>query len=418
MQTTIKTRLSSSKPEVVGITQAATTGRQRFDALTALRFFPLFCVIFHHWRQSFACLRGAGECFNFSQATSFFFVFSGFVLAHNYLRLEGSRETWRFYCSRFSRIWPMHVFSLLLLIALLPEHFRVKNTQLPTFLCNLALVQAWIPSWKTFFSYNAPSWTCSTLAAMYLLFPILARTVRSCWYLVLSGAVALVFLSVMLCNALGLPECQPVGWSQLGVIYIHPVCRLLEFVVGMVAAFFFRDIADRVKPGLIVSTVLEAGIIALIIWLNISTSFLRAITVPTLTNAGSLWLSYDGIPMIPCVLLVVFVALGRGLISKLLSRRFFVILGEISFAMFLIHGILLAYHDARCPFMNQYKDAGLFMAVLFGASYLMTVLYERPVRKLILNHANRFLFTDQFEEEGRQPAAMVPVHYRRPEDGA
>ncbi len=372
-------------------TASTVTQKQRFECLTALRFFPLFCVVFHHSQDTFACLKTVGESYNLSQASAFFFVFSGFILAHNYMQLEGTKDTCRFYLSRLSRIWPSHVLCLFLLIALLPEVFKVTNAQLPMFFSNLFLVQAWVPSWNVYFSYNAPSWTCSTLVALYLGFPFLAKAVKKCWYLVVAGAAALVLLSIVLCNVLQLPECQARGWSELGVVHIHPLSRLFEFVIGMVAAFFFRSIAKRIRPGVFYATALEVSAIALVWWLNLNTITVRSFSIPLLTNAGSLWLANSGIPVIPCAILIMILALQRGLVSSLLNHRVFVVLGEISFSMFLLHGVFLAHHQVRYPQMNTSQDAAFFLLGLLLASCLMTVLFEKPVRKFSLKFADNFL---------------------------
>ena len=143
------------------------------------------------------------------------------------------------------------------------------------------------------------------------------------------AVVGLVFLAVVLCNVLHLPECNPTGWSQLGVMYIHPISRMLEFVIGMVAAQILNTFASRVKLDVLPATALELSSIVAIGWLSLNTPYIRAISIPWITNAGSLWLMHSGIPMIPCAVLILTLALQRGLISKLLSTRIFVLLAWI-----------------------------------------------------------------------------------------
>ncbi|MBX9724355.1 MAG: acyltransferase, partial [Candidatus Obscuribacterales bacterium] len=306
--------------------------------------------------------RAVGESFNLSQATSFFFVFSGFILACNYSKLDGNRETLWFYLSRFSRIWPSHALSLFLLILLLPEVFKVTKSQLPLFFCNLFLVQSWIPCWKLFFSYNAPTWTCSTLIVMYLCFPLLIRAMRSCWYIVVILAVAAVLISIFICNLLQLPESSPTGWSSLGMVYIHPACRTLEFVVGIASALLFSKYERKISAGLFVATILELGIVMIIICLSYFSATIRASSIVSLSNAGALWVANSGIPLIPSAVLIMLFALQRGLISKLLSLPIFIFLGEISFSMFLLHGIFLAFHGVRYASLDSSYDAFLFVA--------------------------------------------------------
>ncbi len=365
--------------------------KQRFQCLTAVRFFPLFFIVFHHSQGSFTSWRHVGEMFNLSQSTSFFFVISGFVLAHNYLNIRGKEEISRFYLARFARIWPSHLFTLLLLIALLPEVFRVTKAQIPMFLCNLTLMQSCIPNWKIFYSYNAASWTCSALVIMHLAFPLLARAIKSSWYLVVAASAALVIGACILCNVLNLPECQPHGWSALGVMYVNPVSRMLEFVVGMVAAFFFGKKLANISLSVVPATVLELCCVVLLILISFSSQPVRAATIPWASNAGSLWIADCGLPMLPCAALIVVLAMESGLLSKILSWRIFVWLGNISFSMFLLHCVFLAYLGVRHPTMNSSQDAVIYLATLFASSYASTLVFEGPVRSTILKLGNRLI---------------------------
>jgi peptidoglycan/LPS O-acetylase OafA/YrhL len=169
---------------------------------------------------------------------------------------------------------------------------------------------------------------------------------------------------------------------------------MLEFVVGMVAARFLERFAAKIKVGIVFGTVIEVSSIVGIIWLSMITPGIRAASIPALTNAGSLWLSNSGVPIIPCVALILIFALQRGLISKLISTRFFIMLGQISFSMFLLHSVFLAYHTVRCPLRDSSQDALLFLVILFVGSYLMTAAFERPVRKLVMKVSDHLMSTE------------------------
>ena len=375
------------------------TRKQRFQCLTALCFFPVLFIVFHHSQNSFTCWQHMGEMFNLSQATSFFFVFAGFVLAHNYSNIREKDEIARFYLGRIVRIWPQHIFTLLLLIAILPEVFRVTKSQIPMFLCNLTLLQSWVPTWKIFYSYNAASWTCSTLVVMNMIFPFLARAVKSSWSLVVAGAATLAIGACVFCNLLNLPECQPDGWSALGVMYVNPVSRLLEFVVGMVAANFFGKSLSKVTLAIVPATVLELCCIVLIVLSSLSSHTVRAATIPWASNAGSLWIANSGLPMLPCTALIVVLAMESGLISKILSWRPLVFLGSISFSMFLLHCVFLAYLGVRHPTANSPQDALVYVAILFASSYALTMVFDSPVRSLLLKFGDKLLETRRMDQE-------------------
>jgi peptidoglycan/LPS O-acetylase OafA/YrhL len=96
----------------------------------------------------------------------FFFVLSGFVLTWSY---RPGRSRGRFYWLRFARVWPLHLVTFLLAIALIGGG--------PWFsaLLNVLLLQSWAPFSEVYGAFNTPSWTLSVEAFFYLLFPFMIR---------------------------------------------------------------------------------------------------------------------------------------------------------------------------------------------------------------------------------------------------
>ena len=90
--------------------------KNRFIVLDSFRGICAVCVVMYHlhWVASLAEIdffRGSGIF------VEFFFVLSGFVLAHGY----GFRESLNFkefVRSRFFRLYPLHLFMLLVFVAL------------------------------------------------------------------------------------------------------------------------------------------------------------------------------------------------------------------------------------------------------------------------------------------------------------
>ena len=82
------------------------------------------------------------------------------------------------------------------------------------------------------------------------------------------------------------------------------------------------------------------------------------------------------------------ISIGRGRISAWLSHPAFVLLGEISFSLYLLHQILLRYLDANIiafPHLPNMLSLTVFLAVLLLASYLMWAFVEMPSRQMILS---------------------------------
>jgi hypothetical protein len=101
-----------------------------------------------------------------------------------------------------------------------------------------------------------------------------------------------------------------------------------------------------------------------------------------------LWLGHSG-AMFFFGLLIFIVAQGRGIISTILAHPLLVLLGEISFSLYLIHLILLDYYVINVskflPLSNTIAF-GVFFIILLLSSYLMWTCIEMPGRRLIMGH--------------------------------
>lgn len=101
---------------------------------------------------------------------SFFFVLSGFILAHNYHQMDLAKPgaLYRYLRARLSRIYPVYVLSLLgglpfLLTSLGKVSPGVTTTMAATSLLVVPLgLQAWFPG--TACSLNCPTWSISVEA--------------------------------------------------------------------------------------------------------------------------------------------------------------------------------------------------------------------------------------------------------------
>ena len=103
-----------------------------------------------------------------------FWCISGLILSHSYNNT--SRQTlWRFIIDRFSRLYPLHLITLIVvgILQFLSFHkvgdFLIySNNDLHNFLLNLLFIQSW--GFENGRSFNAPSWSVSTEILVYLVF--------------------------------------------------------------------------------------------------------------------------------------------------------------------------------------------------------------------------------------------------------
>jgi peptidoglycan/LPS O-acetylase OafA/YrhL len=358
--------------------------KQKLDQLTSLRFFAALMIVFHHAEGLF----GIGHSpVNLGQGVSFFFVLSGFILAYVYPQLSSGSEVRGFFVARIARIWPAYLATLLFAFATQPFVWSHASG-----FATLAMVQAWLPLSVFYFSYNAAAWSISTEAFFYLVFPVLIHKWASTWHIKLVIVAVLLLLLMGASNALHLPDYgNPYsgndGWKATvhGLIYINPLARLLEFVTGMVLAHLW---SGKKAPHAL-WTVAEIGALLLCAAAMFYTARLVGPARQLMGDAGAMWMMHSG-SILAFALLIFVMAHGAGAISRLLALKPFVILGEISFAMYLLHQTLFSIWRA-----HAWPQGALgmlaFASALLALSLLTWLLIEKPGRRAILALRGRLL---------------------------
>ncbi|WP_080056174.1 acyltransferase family protein [Spirosoma aerolatum] len=155
----------------------------RFRAVDTFRGMAAIMVIFFHL-QHLSILKGNDFVAKSDLFVDFFFVLSGFVMTHsNYAKITDLSSIKPFAIKRFKRLYPLHLFTLLLV--LLFELFRFgvdryvvrlsnpvfgPDKSLPSFLANLTLIQS-LNLFDTT-TWNGPSWSISVEFYTYLLWAL------------------------------------------------------------------------------------------------------------------------------------------------------------------------------------------------------------------------------------------------------
>lgn len=349
-------------------------------------------IVIHHSRGACGLPRHFLAGVPLSTGVSFFFVLSGFILMYVHPQLESRTAVVRFIITRFARIWPAHFFTFVLVV-LLGLHELSASMGVAITAANIAMVHAWAPAKAWFFSYNAVSWSISTEFFFYGAFPFLLVGFGRNWGWKLLFAVAMVVGLIAYCSAFHIPspnDTSPLEINRAGLLYISPLARIAEFILGMVAQLFW----SRWRVGRSLS--LATGTFVEMVCLALCAGFILLLPDKQPLNnsywgVASAYIRNAGAAPAFALIIIVF-ASNRGLFSRLFSTHILCFLGEISFSIYLLHQIFLRWIEEHTALADRWNSTGaigyaLFWLVLIGASWLVWLSIERPGRRLLLRLA-------------------------------
>jgi peptidoglycan/LPS O-acetylase OafA/YrhL len=351
--------------------------RPDIPVLTTLRFPAAFAIVLFHFLVYTPCPSWLWEGFN--AGVAFFYVLSGFILYYNYVDLTDRGFFWT---ARFARIWPVHLFTLALIFILLPwwrlEGHASWEVTLPA---NVFLFHAWLPYQGGVLSYNGVSWSLSVEAFFYLCFPWLLGLMKS------QGAALLLIVSfvlafaIVLFSEIFLPGYAPFVWP------FNPLTRLFEFVLGMTACRWWMREPAGTKPWVAWTSYEALGLAACISFVIAVPLSIHALGAE---NSFTSWLGSE-IPVLAFAGLIWIFAHQAGLISRALSSRACEWFGEVSFALYMCHQIIIRWVDLKD--VMSWWDATRFFVPYFAGSMLLSAaifhFVETPARRAIVSAYKR-----------------------------
>ncbi|MFE1958629.1 acyltransferase family protein [Streptomyces sp. NPDC059479] len=352
----------------------------RLPSLTGMRFIAAFMVFLFH-----SALMGpepinpfqgeAAETYaNIVSKTgwvgvSFFFILSGFVLTYSARPDDTPR---RFLRRRLVKLYPNHVMAFAAAMVLFAAAASTWQQWLP----NLLLIHPWIPRADTYISVNPPSWSLGCELFFYLCFPLLHRWIKKiaperlwAWVVgIIAAVICVPALGYLLLPDGTMPTGFPVSEVQYWAVYMLPPVRTLEFALGILLARIVltgRWINVRLLPA---SLLLVAG-------------YVLSFFVP--------WLyGLNATVVIPLALLIPAAAVMdlRGGNSPF-RGRVMVWLGEVSFALYMVHGVVLTEVRSLIGYDQSFGiPAGaaivlLYLAVSLVFAWLLHIGVENPAMK-------------------------------------
>ncbi|AYG94915.1 acyltransferase [Brevundimonas naejangsanensis] len=341
--------------------------------LTALRFFAaLWVVVYLLWPNlavdGMPALAAKGYL-----GVELFFVLSGFILSHVYLQAFGEqRFGYRgFLWARIARVYPLHLFTLVGVMALgltaTAAGMAIDSSVLSwkTLLPNLLMVHAWGFAGEA--GWNHPSWSISAEWFAYLSFPLFAAAAwtlrRQPWVAVAAAALLLAVLHIGFERLAGYRLTE--ATFKWGALRIAPC-----FAYG--CALY---LAHRRGP------VPRARLLALV-------------AAGAMVVSAAL-LSWDGVVVLAGGLLILALAGLPAERPGVMGSSAAVYLGEISYAVYMlcapwqmlavnVMSRLIGAEDKKLPLL-------LWLGIILGlivAAVLVHRLIERPARRVLRGWAD------------------------------
>jgi peptidoglycan/LPS O-acetylase OafA/YrhL len=307
----------------------ATAKPSEIRALAGARALPPLLLVLYHYHEAHGYQNARWFDVFVSKGylwVEFFFALSGFILVHVYsARAQFGYRA--FLKARLARLYPLHLFTLLLMLAMV-MFFRwlaalggyISIYDLPgyhpytsfwSFIGNLFLVQAWHVFPKL--SWNGVSWFVSVEWFLCLIFPVYLWIARQrAWAGMVSIVCGLLLLRLLIQPRIG-----------LDITYDWGVLRgIADFAVGVGLAVVYRALKPHADAfSMVWHSAAQILVFTLFFYAVYATGWAHSLR--------DYW-------MLPPLFAIIFVlAFDRGLVARLFQSAPLRLLGEWSFAIYM-----------------------------------------------------------------------------------
>lgn len=344
-------------------------------ALHITRFIAAFCVVAYHYGKS-AIPFSEGLLHTFIQnggmAVSYFFALSGFIMTYAYQSNKAVSYK-SFLWSRIARIYPVYLFSFILVL-LLMYLFKESKPKGISIILQALCMQAWKPGISM--EINYVSWSISVEMLFYLLFPFIInywqkKSINTILFQSILLWLCSLIVHVWMVKNISSPERFNIG--QL--IAFFPPWHFNSFVLGAAFAIIY---VQKLKSWsahnwLSVALIVLSSILIYLFFI------VQPISLGYLTNGG----------IVPIFLiLIVGISLNTGNIKKLLSIKPLIWLGEISYGFYLWQFFIYLFFEKYLMSSSAVMPTSMFylyIMTLILCAALSYHLLELPLKRFIKN---------------------------------
>ncbi len=343
--------------------QASSSRSPAIPALSSIRFLLALSILFGHFTQTFPIHSDFFDlnlAFDNNTAVAAFFCLSGFVTTYQYGLAGKPINKIDYFRKRVARIFPLYWACLLLAVMITPLQtiFPDFHQIIPVVVVNFFLLQAWTDNPLYLWGIVVPAYSLSMEVAYSVLFPFIINSFRKTY-----GLWLLLSLSLFGIISFTTPMVAQVDWWE----HVFPLCCVYSFILGMTGAIFIPLLkqAHSHKSSWDFWTFSSLELILAVVFLRYGVS----------DKLAALFLF---------TILMLVLTIERGILSRILGWRPLAKLGELSYAIYLLHHIFLRALISM-NFRADCLDVGykLVAYTLFcvSTSYIIHKYLEQPWRQ-------------------------------------
>ena len=327
--------------------------------LLTFQFIRGFAFLLIFLSHSFSSLGHWGAA-----GVSFFIILSGFLESmkySNYSTIPGGGLA----LNKIYKIYSLHL--LMLLISLPLSYHFLKSSGILKYLislmANAIMVQSWIPLKPIYFSFNGVAWYLTLVVFFAAITPkIITYAVKiKKIYFTIVGLILLEFCWCTLCK-----DSEINHW----LIYIFPIARLIDYSLG-IFTWLLVSKQDKVNYlSLTTAIIIEIIFLTTVIFTRNEyfLSFLWA--VPSIIIIGEIY--------------KIEVIVKRKAIYRVFTNKMMVLIGNISFELFLIHQLVIRYITAINSYFNLGVNLVIKVLISFIISFCCSYLFHYRKKYLYL----------------------------------
>ena len=334
--------------------------------------FALIIVLHHLKIETF--IQKSNLIINGGLVVDFFFVLSGFVISLNYIDKINSKSDLINSQKRFLRLYPLlltlFVFILIEVIKLIVENYtNLRSTYAPFSGFNnyYSLVANFSTTWMVGWSFNLPSWSISTEFYTYLIFAIAVLNAKNKLYIFILFIILSLILFII----------NNLGYKNLDN-FVYPARCIYSFFLGTLTFLIYKKYKQNFSQFICLVLIIFS-----FLFINYSDSL-------SLNN------KYIFAPLL-FSLTVLFVSClnHNSVLYKILSNKYTVYLGAISYGVYMIHFGLVWFFRQFCRFALNISEIDdylvfdnyfgeiltlIFIIIIIYLSHLSLKYFERRFR--------------------------------------